>query len=281
MTKDAGVIDYLEPVDVDRLAIAGMYDELPLWSAPFGLRLLDRVRMRPGFTYLDVGAGTGFMSLELAQRCGPGSVVIAVDPWAAAMDQLARKAAHLQLSNIRLLQQDAATIDVADASVDVIVSNLGLNNFDNADAVLATCRRVAKTGGQLILTTNLVGHMREFYDIFHETLENLGMSEQIPALEAHVQHRATVEGACRRLERAGFFVTQATTESIRMRFADGSSLLRHHFIRLGFMQGWKAIVPAEAAWETFTTLERALNEAANANGELALSIPMACIEART
>ncbi len=63
--------DYLEPIDMNDPAVGGMYDELPLWSAPFGLLLLDRVRMGTGLTILDVGAGTGFLTVELAQRCGP------------------------------------------------------------------------------------------------------------------------------------------------------------------------------------------------------------------
>ncbi len=57
-----------------------LYDELPFWSAPFGLMLLERVRLRRGMTILDVGAGTGFLTIELAQRCGSEAIVIAVDP---------------------------------------------------------------------------------------------------------------------------------------------------------------------------------------------------------
>jgi arsenite methyltransferase len=56
-----------------------------VWSAPCGLLLLERVPMKPGLTLLDVGAGTGFMTVELAQRWGPHATVIAVDPWAAGM----------------------------------------------------------------------------------------------------------------------------------------------------------------------------------------------------
>ena len=55
-------------------------DELPLWSAPFGLALLEAVALRPGITVLDVGFGTGFPALELAERLGPAGRVIGVDP---------------------------------------------------------------------------------------------------------------------------------------------------------------------------------------------------------
>src|SRR5947209_7079368 len=109
---------------------------MPLWSAPFGLMLLEQVPLRTGMTILDVGAGTGFMTIELAQRCGPDARVIAVDPWAAAMKRLSRKLDHLGIQNVRAIVEDVAAIDLPSASVDLIVSNLGISNFDDPDAAL-------------------------------------------------------------------------------------------------------------------------------------------------
>ena len=65
-----------------------------------------------------------------------------------------------------------------------------------------------------------------------------------------------------------------------MRFADGSALLRHHFIRLGFVPGWKSVAAAGSVQETFDRLERKLNALAQERGELALTIPIACFVAR-
>jgi len=80
--------------------------------------------------------------------------------------------------------------------------------------------------------------------------------------------------------RAGFDGITTTEKSFQMRFADGSALLRHYFIRLGFLEGWMKVVPPERVDETFLALERNLNKAAAVHGELALTIPMACVEAR-
>lgn len=273
-------MNYLDPIDHQAPDFGDFYDELPLWSARFGLVLLDEVELRPGATILDCGAGTGFLSLELAQRCGAEARVIAVDPWAAAIERLDRKARRLGVRNIRTIVEDIAKIDLADESVDLIVSNLGINNFDDPDAALRACFRVAKPGARLYLTTNLVGHMCEFYDAYRSVLVELGFSNQLAALDDHIQRRATVESVRAMLERAGFEFLHATTGAFTERFVDGSSLLRHHFIRLGFMPGWKGIAPHGAVEQTFAALERHLNAVAAERGELSLSVPAACVHAQ-
>ena len=269
-----------EPIDIRTDEFGDCYDELPLWSAPFGQMLLDRVPLRRGMTVVDVGAGTGFLALELARRCGPESTVYAVDPWGAALDRLSRKAALAGDRNVRVLAQDAAALDLPADSVDLVVSNLGVNNFDNADAVLAACFRVLKPGAPLVLTTNLVGHMREFYEEYREVLLARGHAERIPTLEAHVAHRATVESVQARLARAGFANGPVTTGSFRMRFADGRALLEHWFVRFGFLPAWREIAPPADVEGTLAALEARLDAIARERGELALTIPTACLEGR-
>jgi arsenite methyltransferase len=273
-------VSHLQEIDLNHPAFGDLYDELPLWSAPFGLLLLDRIPMKPGLVILDVGAGTGFLTVELAQRCGPRTRVIAVDPWKAAMDRLRRKLDYLGLGNVVLLETDAATIDLPDESVDLVVSNLGINNLQNPEAVLQACFRVARPEGRLFLTTNLVGHMAEFYEVYRATLIELGRVEALAALDAHVCQRPTVDSLVSMLRQTGFEALDVVRDSFRMRFANGSALLRHHFIRLGFVPGWKSVVHLDLLQETFEALERNLNALVKERGELALTIPMGCIEAR-
>lgn len=268
-------MSYLDPIDYTAPGFGELYDELPLWSAPFGLLLLDHVPLKPGLTFLDIGAGTGFLTIELAERCGPTTRVIAVDPWRAGMAQLQRKITRRALQNITLLEQDASTIDLPDSSVDVVVSNLGINNFDDPAAVLRTCARVTRPGAPLLLTTNLAGHMAELYAAYREVLIDLGHEDRLPALDAHIHHRGTVDSVTALLREAGFDEVEVIQRPFQMRFASGSTLLRHHFIRLGFVQGWKAIARPDSVQETFDHLEHKLDTIAHQHGELALTVPMA------
>jgi ubiquinone/menaquinone biosynthesis C-methylase UbiE len=248
-------------VEIDA-AVAQYYDELPLWSAPFGQLILDHVPLRRGQTIVDIGASTGFLTIELAQRSA--AQVIAVDPWADAMSVLRRKVDYLGLTNVELHVSDAAELPFPPASVDVVVSNLGINNFDNAAAVLTECHRVLRPGGHLLLSTNLAGHMQEFYDVLRDKVD-------ARLLDQHLNHRATIDGTLQLLESAGFIPTVAETGSFRMRFADGTALFNHYFIRLAFLDGWLEL----ASPEVLAQVEQELNE----RGELALTIPTACFDA--
>jgi hypothetical protein len=65
-----------------------------------------------------------------------------------------------------------------------------------------------------------------------------------------------------------------------MRFADGSSLLNHHFIKLGFLDDWKKVVDLRSRKAVFSRLERNLNRLSRRQGELFLTIPMGYVEAQ-
>jgi hypothetical protein len=54
-------VTYLDPIDFEAPEFGDLYDELPLWSAPFGLWIVDHVPVGCGLTILDIGAGTGFL----------------------------------------------------------------------------------------------------------------------------------------------------------------------------------------------------------------------------
>ncbi|HXH37916.1 MAG TPA: methyltransferase domain-containing protein [Thermoanaerobaculia bacterium] len=251
------------------------YDELPLWSAMFGLLLLEEVPLTKATNVLDVGCGTGFPLIELAERLGSRAHVHGVDPWSGGLKRAAEKIAGRGTPNVTLHEGSASAMPFADATFDLIVSNLGVNNFEDRAAAIRECRRVARKGATLALTTNLQGHMRELYAVFEDVLRDDAAALQ--RLRAHVEHRATVANVRELLESGGFTVTRVVEREGVMRFADGTALFNHHFIKLGFLDGWKNVAAGNEQ-AVFTRLRDRLNELATENGELRLTIPMAYIE---
>jgi len=271
--------DYLQfHSDLDDLQTVSTYDELSLWSAMAGLLLLRHVPLSENMQALDVGCGAGFPLLELAQRLGPGCRVYGLDPWETALERARFKARLWGLTNVDIRTGDATAMPFTDGQFDLIVSNLGLNNFTDPAAALKECRRVLKPGGRLALATNLQGHMQEFYDVYAQTLVEMGLSERLNALQGHIAHRGTLASVQQLLADAGLTPGAVHQESVPMRFLNGSALLNHYFIKLGFLDAWKAVVPAEQQPAVFARLEENINRYAAQRGELRLTIPLAYLE---
>ncbi|HEX9163116.1 MAG TPA: class I SAM-dependent methyltransferase, partial [Thermoanaerobaculia bacterium] len=173
-------------IDLSDPNIVSAYDELPLWSAMFGLLLLDEVPLTGVRSVLDVGCGTGFPLIELAERLGPSAHVHGIDPWRAGLDRASEKIAARGTPNVTLHEGSASSMPFNDATFDLIVSNLGINNFDDRAAAMRECRRVARPGATIALTTNLQGHMRELYDVFDDVLRDDEAAKR--RLHDHVAH---------------------------------------------------------------------------------------------
>ncbi len=264
--------------DLSAPAVVAAYDELPLWSAMFGLLLLEEVPLTRVKAALDVGCGTGFPLIELAERLGPAAHVHGLDPWKAGLARAAEKLASRATPNVTLHEGTANVMPFADGTFDLLVSNLGVNNFEDRAGAVLECRRVSKRGAVLALTTNLQGHMQEFYAIFDEVLEAAGDAEGRGRLRDHARHRATVPQIQELLRQGGFSVKRVIERTGRMRFASGTALFRHHFIKLGFLDAWKKVVPGRET-EMFLRLQVRLDELAQGQGGLSLTVPMAYVEA--
>ena len=271
--------EYLSYQFEDSLAFVQTYDELPLWSAAFGLLLLKHLELKPYLTVLDLGSGSGFPLLELAGRLGPSCQLYGIDPWTNANARARQKISNYGLKNVAIIENSAEKLPFADDSVDLIVSNLGLNNFRNVDVVLQECFRVLKPGGKVALTTNLNGHWQTFYDVFIVTLKALHKEEIIDKLQAQQEHRGTIESISQLLETSGLKISRVFTDQLNMQFVDGSAFLNHYFIKLGWLNEWRQLFAENERVEIFTLLEQNLNAFAQSSGNLHLTVPMAFIEA--
>ena len=77
--------------DLESTEIVSVIDELPLWSAPFGLKLLDNIKMISKGNVLDIGSGLGFPAIEIAMRLGDSCKVFGIEPWKEARERANEK----------------------------------------------------------------------------------------------------------------------------------------------------------------------------------------------
>lgn len=262
----------------DSLDFIETFDEMPLWSAAFGLLLFKHLTLRPNLTVLDIGSGAGFPLMELAGRLGESCKLYGIDPWANANHRARKKIENYQLSNVEIIESGAEKIPFADDTIDLIVSNLGINNFEQPAIVFQECARVLKPKGKLVLTTNLNGHWKEFYTIFENTLTALNKTDLLAKLIEHQEHRGNVASISALFAENGFTVSRYYEESFEMRFLDGTAFLNHYFVKLGWLSSWKALLPESDFVEIFTLLEQNLNHFAKEAGVLILTVPMLFME---
>lgn len=257
------------------------FDELPLWSAPFGLKLLDAIDYKPDISALDIGFGTGFPLTELAMRLGATSTVYGIDLWKEAIERAKRKIECYNITNIKIFEGVAESIPLENESIDLIVSNNGINNVSDIDKVFSESSRILKSGGQFVQTMNLDKSMFEFYGQLETVLSELHLEKEIGLMHEHIyQKRRPLDEIISLLQKHGFLIKDLEHDQFNYKFADGTAMLNHYFIRLAFMDSWVKLLPEDRTEQIFNTIESRLNEQAHQLGGIKLSIPYVMINAK-
>jgi trans-aconitate methyltransferase len=136
------------------------------WSRKVAPLFLDWLAAPEGAAWADIGCGTGELTRQIADRCGPARLV-GVDT-AAAFIARARE----RVPEAEFLQGDAAKLDLADAGLDCAVSGLVLNFVPDKAAALREMARIVRPGGAVgLYVWDYAGHMqimRSFFDAARE-----------------------------------------------------------------------------------------------------------------
>lgn len=263
----------------DNLQHASALDELPFWSAPFGQLLLDTVPMKENINVLDIGFGTGYPVIELAERSGGSCRFYAVDIWREGVQRALQKISVHGLRNLTLLLGRAENLPFHSEYFHLITSNNGLNNVQDLEKSLAECFRTCKKSGRLIFTMNLPETMKEFYGIFESVLRDYKLENEIIKMKNHIyEKRKPLDDVCRIVEKTGFIVDKKVEKSFSYRFVDGTTMLQYFLVREFFLPSWKEIIPEENISTVFDDIENRLNQISHEKGELLLTIPFVCVD---
>lgn len=120
---------------------------------PFEDRLVEAVVAGSARRVLDVGCGTGGMTLAVARALGAAGRVVGVDisaPMIAAANSRAERArAGENGTSASFLRADAGAYAFEPAAFDSIVSRFGVMFFDDSVRAFTNLRRAAKAGAEL------------------------------------------------------------------------------------------------------------------------------------
>lgn len=166
-----------------------------------------------GLTVVDVCAGTGDLTREVAGRLGGGSLVVGLD-FSRSMLAICRDKVLSSSSPAALTQARAEAMPIADSSADHACSAFALRNMESVmDGFLSEVHRVLKPGGTFVLleagrpTKPLLREAYKLYLSWILPIEGwmlVGHGRPYHYLGGSIQRFPEPAEFCARLEAAGF-----------------------------------------------------------------------------
>jgi ubiquinone/menaquinone biosynthesis C-methylase UbiE len=133
--------------------VARFYSTLePLYLIfpPARRRAAAALRLEPGDTVLEIGAGTGRNFPYLVGAVGPSGTVIGVDASAGMLDEARKLIERRSWTNVRLLHQDATQLQI-DRKVDAVLFSLSYSALPEPRPALAAAWERLRPGGRLVV----------------------------------------------------------------------------------------------------------------------------------
>lgn len=131
-----------------------LFDPMARWlmrELTFKRRLIEEARIRPGFRVLDLGSGTGTLTI-LVKQMHPAAEVVGIDGDPNILAISRAKAAQKHV-DIRFDEGLASALPYPDASFDRVLSSLVFHHLttENKKRALDEILRVLKPGGTLVI----------------------------------------------------------------------------------------------------------------------------------
>lgn len=118
------------------------------WLRELTDAMLSMADVAPGARVLDVAAGAGDQTLDIAKRVGPTGSVLATDLSPAILEYAKEKARRVGHGNVDMQTADGEDLKVVEASFDVAICRLGLMFLPDPGKGLREMFRALKPGGR-------------------------------------------------------------------------------------------------------------------------------------
>jgi ubiquinone/menaquinone biosynthesis C-methylase UbiE len=112
--------------------------------------LLEALKVKPGESVADIGAGTGFYTRRLAQLTGSNGVVYAVDIQPEMLELLTNKMAEINIHNVKPILGSITDPKLPRDAVDLILLVDVYHEFDHPYEMVESMARSLKPRGRMV-----------------------------------------------------------------------------------------------------------------------------------
>jgi phosphatidylethanolamine/phosphatidyl-N-methylethanolamine N-methyltransferase len=153
----------LSVADVENDFVEGVYEKLAsIYDFAFGpalhagrIRAVQRMGIAPHDSVLEVGVGTGINVPLYPSNCSVTGIDLS-----SSMLEKARHRIYDRMSNVRLLQMDAADLKFADNSFDIVYAPYVISVVPDPLAVVREMQRVCRPGGKIVILNHFLSTNR-------------------------------------------------------------------------------------------------------------------------
>jgi len=138
---------------------------LRAWLGPATETMLEMAGIGSGSRVLDVAAGAGDQTLQVAKRIGPDGYVLATDIAPRILELAAENARIAGFHNVRTQVADGEDLDMPQGSFDAVISRVGLIYFPDQLKALAAMKKSLRPGGRVAAIVYATAEQNKFFSI--------------------------------------------------------------------------------------------------------------------
>lgn len=136
------------------------------WLGPATALMMDMAGIQAGDRVLDVAAGAGNQTLDIARRVGPAGSVLATDLSPTILSYAAEVAKAAGLTNVQTRELDGESLTELEAeSFDAVVSRVGMIYFPDQQKALQGMKHTLKPGGKVAAMVYSTADKNGFFSI--------------------------------------------------------------------------------------------------------------------
>jgi precorrin-6B methylase 2 len=152
-------------------------------------QLVNSLKLTPGMVVADIGAGSGVISIKMAEKVAPGGTVLAVDIQEEMLSVLSKRCKQLKITNVKPVHNTEKSPNLKPGTVDLALMVDVYHEFRYPYEMLLAISKALKPGGRVAFVEYRKEDPKVLIKLVHKMTEDQVKREAAePELElAHVE----------------------------------------------------------------------------------------------